>query len=95
MTADDELLDRELMLSRFRRLVAELLRGRVRRTVFAKWEIEILIDIENCQVDPKRRIGTLRRYERAVTRQLESGPGPPMKLSEFLQRKRTRRPSSE
>ena len=95
MTADDELLDRELMLSRFRRLIAELLRGRVSRTLFHQWEIELLIDIEKCQIDLKRRLATLRRYERAVTRQLESGPGPPMKLSEFLQRKRTRRPSSE
>jgi len=95
MTADDELLNRELMLSRFRRLIAELLRGRVSRTLFAKWEIELLIDIEKCPIDPKRRIGTLRRYERAVTRQLESGPGPPMLLSVFLQRRRTRRPSSE
>jgi hypothetical protein len=95
MTADDELLDRELMLSRFRRLIAELLRGRVNRTLFAKWEIDLLLDIEQCPIEPKRRIGILRRYERAVARQLESGPGPPMKLSEYLQRRRTRRPSSE
>jgi len=88
MTAD-------LMLSRFRRLIAELLRGQITRTLFEKWEVELLLDIESCPLDPKRRPGTLRRYERAVTRQLESGPGPPMKLSEYLQRRSTRRPSSE
>jgi hypothetical protein len=94
MTADD-LVERELMLSRFRRLIGELMRGEVRRNVFQAWEIELLIDIENCVVDPKRKIGTLRRYERAVARQMEAQPGPPMKLSEFLQRRRTRRPSNE
>lgn len=94
MTADD-LVERELMLSRFRRLLAELVRGAVRRTVFQAWEVEILLDIENCVLDPKRKIAILRKYERAVARQLETGPGPPMKLSEFLQRSRTRRPSKE
>jgi hypothetical protein len=94
MTADD-LEDRDLMFSRFRRLVTELLRGVIPRTVFQSWEIELLIDIGECELDPKRRIGVLRQYLRAVERQLESGPGPPMKLSEFLQLKSTRRPSTE
>ena len=95
MTADD-LVDRELMLSGFRRLVAELVRGTIRRTVFRRWELEILLDLESHSIDPKRRIAILRKYERAVARQLESGPGPPMKLSEHLQRsKRTRLPSTE
>jgi hypothetical protein len=94
MTADD-LVDRELMLNRFRKLIAELLRGSVRRTLFQSWEVELLLDIESCPLDPKRRTGVLRRYERAVTRQLERGPGPPMKLSAYLQSRRTRRPSRE
>jgi hypothetical protein len=95
MTADD-LIDRELMLSRFRRLIFELLRGTIRRTVFGQWEVEILLDIESQSLDPRRRMVVLRKYERAVMRQLESGPGPPMTLSEHLQRsKRTRLPSNE
>lgn len=91
----DDLIERELMLHRFRKLIAELLRGSVTRTVFQFWEIELLVDLESCPLGRKRRIGTLRRYERAVTRQLEHGPGPPMKLSEYLQTMRTRRPSNE
>ena len=35
----------------------------------------------------------LRQYQRAVAKQLDAGPGPPMMLSEFLQAKMTRRPS--
>lgn len=94
MVADD-LVERELMLSRFRRLIAELLTGRVTRTLFEAWEVEILVDIEACAIDPKRRERELRRYERATIRQLENGPGPPMKYSEYVQRRSTRRPSSE
>ena len=95
MTADD-LVARELMFNRFQRLIAEVIRGETRRTVFQSWEVDILIDIEGCALDPKRRVGTLRQYVRAVERQLDNGPGPPMKLSEFLdQRRMTRRPSKE
>jgi hypothetical protein len=92
MNADD-FVDRDLMLTRFRRLVAELTRGCVKRTLFQPWEMAILADIESCELARKRRIGALRSYERAVARQLESGAGPPMKFSEFLERRRTRRPS--
>ena len=91
MTADD-LVERELMFSRFQRLIAEVVRGRTRRTVFQPWEVELLLDIESCNLDPKRRVGTLRQYLRAVERQLEQGPGPPIKLSEFLRRRRASRP---
>jgi hypothetical protein len=91
----EDLEDRELMYSRFRRLVGELTRGTLVRTTFQPWEVSILLDIEACDVDPKRRIETLRQYERAVQQQLETGPGPPLLLSEYLQRKMTRRPSME
>jgi hypothetical protein len=32
----------------------------------------------------------LRQYQRAVEKQMEMGPGPPMKLSEFLIRRAQR-----
>ena len=82
------------MLNRFRRLIAELLRGAIARNNFQPWEVEILLDIEACQLDPRKREDILRQYEKAVTRQLESGPGPPpMKLAQYLQSRTTRRPS--
>jgi hypothetical protein len=93
MTADD-LVARELMFSRFQRLIVEVIRGGTRRTVFQSWEVDLLIDIEACKLNSKRRVGTLRQYIRAVERQLEEGPGPPMKLSEFLER-RARKPPPE
>ena len=82
----------ELMLNRFQRLLNDIIRGATGRNAFEPWEIEILLDLANCEVQPRRRLETLRQYERAVSRQMEFGPGPPMKLSEFLQQKSTRRP---
>ena len=72
------------MLNRFRRLVRDLQRGTITRTDFHPWEVDILLDIENCQLERGRREETLRRYQQAVERQLETDPGPPMKLSAFL-----------
>ncbi len=93
MTCADDLVDRELMRNRFQRLIGELMHGSVGRTTFQPWEIELLIDIQACQTMPQRRVETLRQYLRAVEKQLDDGPGPPMKLSTFLQTRITRRPS--
>jgi hypothetical protein len=81
---EDELVLLELMLNRFRRLMTELHRGVINRNDFHPWEIELLLDIEDCQLDRRSRLEILRQYQRAVERQLDIGPGPPMKLSEFL-----------
>jgi hypothetical protein len=44
----------------------------------------LLLDIEKCQIRDSARENTLRRYQRAVQRQLERGASTPMKLSEYL-----------
>jgi hypothetical protein len=90
----DELIQAELILSRFNKLIRELTRGALVRNHFQPWELEILMDMETCALEPRKREQTLRQYQKAVTRQLETGLGPPMKLSEYLQTKRTRRPST-
>jgi hypothetical protein len=91
----DEIEDRERMFSRFQRLITELIEGAIQRTNFEPWEIELLVDLEQCDLPRARRIGILRQYHKAVRRQLDAGAGPPMKLSEFLQWRSTRRPSTE
>jgi hypothetical protein len=91
--ADDDLIQAELMLNRFRKLMTELIRGELVRNSFHAWEVDLLVDIAGCSLESKHRHEVLRQYQRAVERQMEIGPGPPMKLSEFLQLKSTRRPT--
>jgi len=79
----DELVDRELIINRFNRLVKEILNGQVRRTCFQAWEVDLLVDLEACRLTRSRREELLRRYQRAVQHQLERGEIPPIKLSDF------------
>ncbi len=88
----EDIIALELMLNRFRKLMNEILRGSIPRTTFQPWEVEILLDMQNCEIESRRRTEILRQYLKAVEKQLETGPGPPMKLSEFLQLRMTRRP---
>jgi len=89
--------DREAVLARFNRLIQELLRGETKRHSFRQWEIELLLDIEECDLRNVNRRELLRRYQRAVQKQLEAGATRPMKLSEYLAQRRrgSRRRSAE
>jgi hypothetical protein len=88
--AEDDVVLLELILNRFRRLMAELQRGNITRNDFQPWEVDVLLDIVNCPLDGRRKMEILRQYQRAVEKQMEMGPGPPMKLSEFLIRRAQR-----
>ena len=94
MTSADDLEHRERQLNRFRRLIGELMRGEMTRNSFEPWEVDLLLDFVVCEL-PLRRLEILRQYQRAVERQLESGPGPPMKLSHFLVLREQRRNALE
>jgi len=87
----DVTLDSEMVLYRFNRLIQELLRGVMKRNTFRQWEIELLLDINECDMNGANRRETLRRYQRAVQRQMENGEPAPMKFSEYLANRRTRR----
>jgi hypothetical protein len=84
MTEADDLVEQELMLHRFNRLMGEIMRGAITRNAFQPWEIDLLLDIESCPLERRRRLEILRQYQKAIERQLDTGPGPPMKLSVFL-----------
>ena len=79
--------DLELRANRFNRLVKELLQGEVRRTTFERWEVEFLLDFEGCGLTRSRREEALRRYQKAVHRQLERGEFPPVGFAEFVGRR--------
>ena len=83
-----ETLDSEARLNRFNRLMQELIRGNMNRNTFQPWEIEILLDIEACQIREPVKRETLRRYQKAVQRAMEKGAPTPLRLSEYLNGKK-------
>jgi hypothetical protein len=85
--------DSEAVLAQFNKLVQELLRGTMNRNCFRPWEIELLLDIEASQIRDNAKRETLRRYQKAVQKQMEKGAAFPMKLSEFLDGSRARKAS--
>ena len=83
-------LNSEAVLLRFNKLIQELLRGTIKRNCFRPWEIELLLDIEACNLRGSNRRETLRRYQKAVQRQMEKGAPMPMTMSEYLSRRNGR-----
>jgi hypothetical protein len=81
--------DSEVILNRFNKLMQELIRGNLTRNTFQAWEIEILLDIEACQLREVVRRETLRRYQKAVQRSMEKGAPRPFPLSEYLSNKKS------
>ncbi len=84
----DDSADTDDVLLRFNRLIRELLQGSTSRESFQPWEVDLLLDMRNCQINELVREGVLRRYREAVQRQIRRGGTVPMKLSEFLAPKR-------
>jgi len=87
----DSLPDSEAVLAQFNRLIQELLRGNMHRNTFRPWEIELLLDIESCNLRETAKRETLRRYQKAVQRHMEKGARLPLKLSEYLEAVKTKR----
>ncbi len=87
----------EARLNRFNRLMQELIRGNMNRNTFQPWEIEILLDIEACQIREPVKRETLRRYQKAVQRAMEKGaptPLAPLRVSERKERRGSPQPHS-
>ena len=87
----DSLPDSDAVLAQFNRLMHELLRGTITRNTFRAWEIDLLLDIENCKLRESAKREALKRYQKAVQRQMEKGARLPLKLSEYLESIQTRR----
>ena len=89
--AYESLPDSETVLAQFNRLIQELLRGNMQRNTFRPWEIELLLDIESCNLREVNKRDTLRRYQTAVQRHMEKGARVPLKLSEYLSAVKSKR----
>ena len=90
----ESLPDSEAVLAQFNRLIQELLRGSLNRNTFRPWEIDLLLDIESCDLKPGTKRETLRRYQKAVQRHMEKGAQLPLRLSEYLDSSKTRKPDA-
>jgi hypothetical protein len=95
----DTLPDSDAVLAQFNRLIQELLRGNMHRNTFRPWEVELLLDIESCNLRESSKRETLRRYQKAVQRHMEKGARLPLKLSEYIEAVKAKRaaqaPASE
>ena len=89
----ESLPDSDAILAQFNRLVQELLRGNMQRNTFRPWEIEILLDIEGCNQRENAKRDILKRYQKAVQRHMEKGARLPLKLSEYLEAVKMKRPA--
>jgi len=87
----DSAPDSDAILAQFNRLIQELLRGNMHRNTFRPWEIELLLDIEGCNLRDSSRREMLRRYQRAVQRHMEKGGNRPLKMSEYLESVKAKR----
>jgi len=90
----ESLPDSDAVLAQFNRLIQELLRGNMHRNTFRPWEVELLLDIEGCNLRDSSRRETLRRYQKAVQRHMEKGARLPLKLSEYLDGVKAKRGSA-
>ena len=81
----DSLPDSDAVLAQFNRLIQELLRGNMHRNTFRPWEVELLLDIEACNLRESAKREILKRYQKAVQRHMEKGAPLPLKLSEYLE----------
>ena len=80
----------EARLVQFNKLMAELIRGGIRRTTFQAWEIELLLDIEACDLRDSNRREILKRYQRAANKFFDRGGRSVLRLSEYLEKRHRR-----
>ncbi|MEP7362280.1 MAG: hypothetical protein ABI972_03425 [Acidobacteriota bacterium] len=81
-------VDGAAMASRFHRLMGSFISNNLNRTVFQRWEIELLIDIEACQMERRVTMRMFAEYRKAAHKQLVESGGAPMQLSEYLELRR-------
>jgi hypothetical protein len=74
-------------LRQFNKLIQELLRGSLNRNTFQPWEIEILLDIDSCNLADMNKRELLKRYQKAANKYVERGGRTLLKLSEYLAKK--------
>jgi hypothetical protein len=78
-------------LAAFTELIQELIGGVIQRHVFSRPELELMLDLETCQIRKSTRADVLRRYLKAVQQQFAEGAATPLRLSLFVQKEAQQR----
>ena len=78
-------------LAQFNNLIHELIQGGPKRTVFQKWEMDLLLDFGTCRMRQSARGEMLRRYQRTVQQYFLRGQYAFPPPSSFLADERARR----
>lgn len=79
------------VLIQFNLLMGELLEGGLRRGKFHPWEIDILLDIESCDLRIPVKRELLLEYQKAVQIELQQGVPLPTRFSKYLEQREVSR----
>lgn len=66
-------------------LIQQLAAGTVRRNTFTQWELDLLLDFQLVRLRKSARPDVLRRYLRAIQRQMATNATEPMRFSSFFE----------
>ena len=73
-------------------MITELVSGEFRRTSFEPWEVEVLLDLQSCQIDDVNKKEMLQRYQKAAHRWFDRGGRTLLLLSDYLAKRHRRAP---
>ncbi len=65
--------------------------GVVRRNLFSRWELDLLLDLQLSRLRKSSRADALRRYQRIVQQAQAKGSPEPPRFSTFLEQTTTRK----
>lgn len=82
----------ERRLANLDTLLSDLIAGRFHRTTFQPWEVEVLLDIEACNIGDANKKQLLKRYQKAAHRWFERGGRTLLLLSDYRARRHCRTP---
>ncbi len=74
------------------KLVSDLTTGQFRRTTFQPWEVDVLLDIQACNLGDSNKKELLRRYLRAAHRWFDRGGRTLLLLSDYQAKRHRRTP---
>ncbi len=79
--------DSDDIAAQFKLLMSEVLQGDLRRSKFRSWEIDILLDIESCELRGSAKREVIEAYQKTAQAGLQKGAPFPLRFSEYLKRR--------